>query len=69
MMQYPDFEEKQIIFLQSYELKSLSLDNQNLVIKVDGKIQNKVSLYKIFAVFIIGEITLSSKIIQTFQEF
>lgn len=69
MMQYPDFEEKQIIFIQSYELKWLSLDNDNLVIKEDGTIKNKVSLYKVFAIFIIGEMTLSSGIIQKMQEF
>lgn len=69
MLSYPDFKEKQIIFIESYKLKDLSFQNENLVIKEEWKISSKVSCHKIFCVFIIGNCTLTSKIIQEALEF
>ncbi len=69
MLQFPDFNEKQIIFIESYELKTINLENENLVIKKDWEIQNKVSLYKIFAIFLIWETTITSALIRRLQEF
>lgn len=69
MLQFPDFEEKQILFIESFETKNINFENENLVIKEDWNIKNKVSLYKIFAIFLIGETTLSSVIIRKFQDF
>jgi len=69
MLQYPDFEEKLIVFIESYDAKNISFDNENLVIKEKGVIKNKVSMYKTFCVFLMGETTLSSVIIRKFQEF
>lgn len=69
MLQFPDFEEKQILFIESFETKNISFENENLVIKEDGDIKNKVSLYKIFTIFLIGETTLTSVVIRKFQDF
>ena len=69
MLQFPDFEEKQILFIESFETKNISFENENLVIKEDGNIKNKVSLYKIFTIFLIGETTLTSVVIRKFQDF
>lgn len=69
MLQFPDFEEKQILFIESFETKNISFENENLVIKEDWDIKNKVSLYKIFTIFLIGETTLTSVIIRKFQDF
>lgn len=69
MLQFPDFEEKQILFIESFETKNISFENENLVIKEDWDIKNKVSLYKIFTIFLIWETTLTSVIIRKFQDF
>ena len=69
MLQFPDFEEKQTLFIESFETKNISFENENLVIKEDWDIKNKVSLYKIFTIFLIGETTLTSVIIRKFQDF
>lgn len=69
MLQFPDFEEKQILFIESFETKNISFENENLVIKEDWDIKNKISLYKIFTIFLIWETTLTSVIIRKFQDF
>jgi CRISP-associated protein Cas1 len=69
MMQFPDFDEKQILFIESFDIKNVNFQNENLVIKEGNTIKNKVSLYKIFAIFLIGETTLTSVLIRKFQEF
>jgi CRISPR/Cas system-associated endonuclease Cas1 len=69
MMQFPDFDEKQILFIESFDTKNISLDNENLLIKDGTTIKTKVSLYKIFAIFLIGETTITSMLIQKFVDF
>lgn len=69
MLSLPDFEEKQIIFIESFDTKNINFQNENLVIKENGTIKNKVSMYKIFAIFLIGETTITSVLIRKFQEF
>lgn len=69
MLQFPDFDEKQILFIESYDTKNINLENQNLVIKDWEKIKNKISMYKIFAIFLIWETTISSNLIRKFQDF
>lgn len=69
MLSLPDFEEKQIIFIESFDTKNISFDNDNLMIKENDKIKSKVSLYKIFAIFLIWETTITSVLIRKFQEF
>ncbi len=69
MLQFPDFDEKQILFIESFDTKNINFQNENLIIKDSWKIKNKVSMYKIFAIFLIGETTLSSVLIRKFQDF
>ena len=69
MLQFPDFEEKQILFIESFDTKNISFANENLVIKENWNIKNKVSLYKIFAIFLVWETTLTSVLIRKFQDF
>lgn len=70
MMSLPDFKEKQIVFaLLSYGDK-MSFKNDNLVIRdEDDKIKIQISCYRIFAVFIIGHLTLTSGLIQRSEKF
>lgn len=69
MLQYPDFEEKQILVIESFDTKNISFQNENLVIKENWEIKTKVSLYKIFAIFLIGEVTITSILIRKFLDF
>lgn len=69
MMQFPDFDEKQILVIESFDVKFISFQNDNIIIKEDERIKNKLSLYKIFAIFLIGETTLTSVLIRKFQDF
>lgn len=64
MLSYPDFQEKQIVLIQSEDLKNLVIQNGNLTVKEDEKTINQISLKKIFAVFIIGNTTFTSTLIQ-----
>lgn len=69
MLQFPDFDEKQIIFIESFDIKNINFENENLVIKENWKIKNKVSLYKIFTIFLIWETTITSVFIRKIQEY
>ncbi len=69
MLQFPDFNEKQILFIESFDTKNINFQNENLIIKDDGKIKNKVSLYKIFTIFLIWETTITSVLIRKFQDY
>jgi len=69
MLQFPDFDEKQVLFIESFDTKNISFENENLVIKDWNIIKVKVSLYKIFAIFLIWETTITSVLIRKFQDF
>jgi len=69
MLQFPDFDEKQILFIESFDTKNISFQNENLLIKDNWEIKTKVSLYKIFAIFLIWETTITSVLIRKFQDF
>ena len=67
MLTLPDFKEKQILFIdtRSHEGETkIRFQNDNLVFLKDEKIINRASCHKIFTIFIIGEITLTSGIIK-----
>jgi len=69
MLQFPDFDEKQVLFIESFDTKNINFENENLVIKDWNIIKTKVSLYKIFAIFLIWETTITSVLIRKFQDF
>lgn len=64
MLSWPDFEEKQVVYIGSKEIKDLCVKNSNLVSKEDGKVINQVPFAKIFAVFLEGEATFTSVLIK-----
>lgn len=65
MLNINDFKEKQILFIQSEDFgEGLSFRNENLVLKRDGKISNQLSCHKILAVFVLGNITITSNFIK-----
>ncbi|NCP67646.1 type V CRISPR-associated endonuclease Cas1 [bacterium] len=69
MLSLPDYREKQILFIESYEVKELSFLNQNLTLKQDGKIKQQVPFHKIFAIFVVGNCTLSSVFIKRCHQY
>ena len=66
MIQAPDFREKQIFFLDAYNLPKceLSLRNENIFIKVEGRTNEKIPVNKLIAIFVVGDMTITSKLMQ-----
>jgi CRISP-associated protein Cas1 len=69
MLSYPDFKQKQLLFIQNdvdtkYHLR---VQAENLVYLKNEKIQNRISLHKLFAVFISGHTSLTTNLIKDFQ--
>lgn len=69
MLTRPDFLEKQIVVIFSHQLRGLRFANENLIVEEDGKIIEQATLHKIFAIFLIGEATISTKLIQELKAF
>lgn len=66
MMQLPDFRQKQIFLLDATTLEkcALSLRNENVLISVEGKTKDKIPIAKLIAIFVIGDFTITSKLLQ-----
>lgn len=67
MLQLPDFIQKQIVIIDPRNgtgINDLKFKNENLVLYRDGKIFNQISIHKIFAIFIVGEMTITSVLIK-----
>lgn len=70
MISGPDFEKKQILFIFTTRGEKLSFSNDNIVVKdKDGKIKHQSTCYRLFIVFVIGEITITSGLIQRAKRF
>mgnify|MGYP000858161983 CR=1 FL=1 len=66
MLTFPDWKQKQIVFIQTErEAKNqLFFRNENLVYEKDGVIINQASCHRIVAVFIIGDFTFTSSLVK-----
>ncbi|MCF7917611.1 type V CRISPR-associated endonuclease Cas1 [Candidatus Gracilibacteria bacterium] len=64
MLSLPDFMAKQILFLESQDAKELSFQNDNLILKNEGKKTDQIPCIKVFAIFIVGEFTLTMVLIR-----
>lgn len=62
MLSLPDFKEKQILFIRPERGVSNNIRfwNDNIVFSKAGKVVNRASCHRVFAVFIIGDITITS---------
>lgn len=70
MMTLPDFEKKQIIFVFLNIGEKISFSNDNLVVKdKDDKTKLQTTCYRIFALLVIGEFSLTTGLIQRAQKF
>ena len=67
MLTLPDFKEKQILFIdtRSHEGETkIKFLNDNIVFLKDDKVINRASCHKVFTIFILGEITITSGLIK-----
>jgi len=66
MLSLPDFKEKQILYIKT-ERKSddkIKFWNDNIKFTRNGETVNQVSCHKIFAIFLIGDLSITSEIIK-----
>lgn len=65
-----DFEYKQIVFLYSSAGEKLSFSNDNIVVKdVNGKIKHQSTCYRLFLLFVVSDIIITSGLIQRAKRF
>ena len=70
MLSLPDFKEKQIIFVFTRNDEKLSFKNDNIIVKnMEGKIIHQSSCYRLFAVYIVGNVTITSGLLQRAEKF
>src|SRR3989344_4184174 len=71
MISAPDFKEKQILFVQADWGKPshLSFKNDNIVFSQDKKVVNRLSVHRTFAVFIGGDLSLTTNFIKKSKEY
>ena len=66
MISLPDFKEKQILFIQAEHgvHNKIRFQNDNLVFLKNDEVVNRASCHKIFAAFIIGDLTITSGLLR-----
>ena len=70
MLSANDFSKKQIIFLFTNTGEKLSFSNDNIVIKdKEGKIKHQSTCYRLFMVCVVGNISITSGLIQRRKKF
>ena len=71
MLSLPDFNEKQILFIQAERgsENKIKFWNDNFRFTKDGKTVNQISCHKLFAVFVIGDISITSVLMQKSQKY
>lgn len=70
MMSLPDFKQKQIIIALLSHGEKLSFKNDNVVITdSNGKIKHQSTCYRLFALFIVGHISITSGLLQRSKKF
>ena len=71
MMSLPDFKEKQTLFISTNEsdINKIRFLNDNICFTIDDQIENQISCHKIFALFIIGDCSLTTPLIRNAQKY
>lgn len=66
MITLPDFREKQILFIQADRnvKNKIRFENDNIVFEKDDIVVNRASCHKVFAVFIMGDMTITTGILR-----
>ncbi len=70
MLSLPDFKHKQIIIALLSHGEKLSFKNDNIVVTdIDGKIKYQSTCYRLFALFIVGHMSITTGLLQRAKKF
>lgn len=66
MITLPDFKQKQALFIQTERnaQNRIKFQNDNIVFLKDDKVVNRASCHRVFAVFVIGDISITSELMK-----
>jgi CRISPR-associated protein Cas1 len=71
MISLPDFKEKQMLIVRAEwgARARLSFQNQNIVFSKDGVVVNRISCHRVFAVFVVGDISITTRVMSNAAEY
>ncbi|OGZ45676.1 MAG: hypothetical protein A3C84_02495 [Candidatus Ryanbacteria bacterium RIFCSPHIGHO2_02_FULL_48_12] len=71
MISLPDFKEKQMLIVRAEwgARARLSFQNQNIVFSKDGTVVNRISCHRVFAVFVVGDISITTRVMSSAAEY
>lgn len=71
MLGLPDFREKQLLFVQGKDIEKdkIRFSNENICLTRENKIQDQVSCHKVFALFVIGDCSLTTVLLRNCQKY
>lgn len=70
MLSAPDFEKKQVVFAFLSREEKLTFKNDNiLILDGEGKVKHQSTCYRLFALFLVGHISLTSGLLQRAEKF
>lgn len=70
MLSLNDFSKKQIVFVYANEGEKIAYKNDNLVVKdKDDNIKFQISLYRLYIIYVIGDMTLTTVILKKAKKF
>jgi CRISP-associated protein Cas1 len=69
MLSAPDFEQKKIIVALLGHGEKLSFKNDNIIITSEGEIRHQSSCYRLFALFVVGHVTITTGLLQRAKKF
>lgn len=71
MISLPDFKEKQVLFVNPAQEPGTHLRflNDNIVFEREGQVSNRVSVHRAFAIFIVGNLTLTTNFLNKAKEY
>ena len=66
MLSLPDFRHKQILFIRAEKDMDakIKFHNENIAYAEEGNIDNQLSVHKVFCLFILGDCSITTKLIQ-----
>lgn len=67
MLSKPDFVQKSIMVIHSYDVKNIRFHNENILVEDDAKIKNQASLHKLFAIFWLARQLSASNLSESYK--
>ena len=71
MLTLPDFKQKQILFIQTdnNSENKIKFHNENIVFLKNDNVENRASCHKVFCIFIIGNLSITTELIKQCKNF